>query len=92
MAEKKNLGQILNTADPILMYNFSIPAMLLWPSGLKLQRPEISRVFLKISLYFLLSLDFTSDQLDNDIQFKFGKITIKALIFSLKIISIKNVI
>ena len=34
MAVKKNLGQNLNIADPILMYNFSFPAMLLWPSGL----------------------------------------------------------
>ena len=34
MAVKKNLGQNLNIADPILMYNFSISAMLLWPSGL----------------------------------------------------------
>ena len=34
MTVKKNLGQNLNIADPILMYNFSIPAMLLWLSGL----------------------------------------------------------
>ena len=34
MAVEKNLGQNLNIADLIVMYNFSILSLLLWPSGL----------------------------------------------------------